>query len=286
MSEKINNHFFICALSLMSTTVHAALSCTAPSSTGFSMTYAATGVVPNIMQGTVSFNCTRTAAGDATSILLTANDGTHAQGVKNRALKTSTIFYEVYKDSNCSALWTSNVVPNFWTLNLLNIIGAQPVSVSYWGCIKVANQVVSAGNYTDTVTMQVLDATPHRDPLSAISTFPVSVTTPASLAITSAPGNLSFVYSAFGPTVNASTTFTTNGTLNLPYTMTLDTNSGVASGLKYELQIDEQTPPVKAVGSGADQVHTIQGSMPAGQAGTCSTGSCASSQVRILTITY
>ena len=232
----------------------------------------------------MSFNCTRTAAGDATSILLTANDGIHPQGTQNRAQKTNRILYEAYKDSNCSAIWTSKVVANFWTLNLLSIIGAQPVSVNYWGCIKLANQVVGAGNYTDTVTMQVLAATPLRTPLSGTSTFPVSITTPASLAITTAPGNLAFVYAALGPTVNVSTTFTTNGTLNLPYTMTLDANNGVVAGLTYDLQIDAQTPPVKAVGSGAAQVHTIQGNMPAGQAGTCTTGSCTASQLSLIHI--
>lgn len=278
--------FSIFALMLMSTMVHAALSCTAPISAGFSTAYEATGVVPNIRQGTVSFNCTRTAAGDATSILLTANDGAHSIGVQNRADQSARILYEVYKDSNCSALWTSEVEANFWTLNLLNIIGAQPISVSYWGCITLANQVVGAGIYTDTVTMQVLEANPKQKKLSDKSRFPVSITTPASLLITSPPGNLNFNYTAFGPAVNVSTTFTTLGTLDLPYTMTLDANSGVVSGLQYDLQINAQTLPVNAVGSGAAQVHTIQGNMPAGQAGTCNTGSCTSSQVRTLTITY
>jgi hypothetical protein len=276
----------IFAYLILAHSANATLSCTAPVSTGFSMVYAATGVVPNIKQGTVSFNCTRTAAGDATSVLLTANNGAHPQGTQNRAQNGSRILYEAYKDSNCSAVWTSLVVSNFWTLNLLNVLGAQSVSVSYWGCITLANQVVSAGTYTDTVTMRVLQNTPQRQVLSPNSTFPVSITTPASLAITSPPGNLPFAYTAFGSSVNASTNFTTNGTLNLAYTMTLDANSGVVSGLKYDLQIDSQTPPVMAVGSGGAQIHTIQGNMPAGQAGTCLTGSCNASQVRTLTITY
>src|SRR5512133_1647311 len=63
----------------------ATLSCTAPVSTGFSTAYAAAGFVPNVSQGTVSFNCTRSAATDATSILLTANNGAHAAGTQNQA---------------------------------------------------------------------------------------------------------------------------------------------------------------------------------------------------------
>ena len=264
----------------------ATLSCTAPVSTGFSTAYAAVGAVPNVSQGTVSFNCTRSAAGDATSILLTANNGAHASGVQNRAQNGSRILYEAYKDSACAALWTSLVTSDFWLLSLVNILGSQSVSVSYWGCITVAGQVVAARTYTDAVTMQVLDTTPQRRALSAKSTFPVSITSPATLAITAAPGNVAFVYTAFGPAVNASTSFVTTGSLNLPYTMALDADSGVASGLNYTLTIDSQPSPVSARGSGAAQTHTINGTMPAGQAGTCSTGECSSSQVRTLTITY
>jgi hypothetical protein len=118
------------------------------------------------------------------------------------------------------------------------------------------------------------------------ATFPVSITSPATFKITAPPGDVAFIYTAFGPVVNASTTFGTTGTLNLPYTMTLDANSGVVSGLNYSLNIDSQAPPVSTRGTGAAQTHTINGSMPAGQAGTCTVGSCAASRVHTLTITY
>lgn len=265
----------------------ATITCTAPSSSGFSTAYAATGVVPNVSQGTVNFNCTRSVASDATSILLKANNGIHAKGVQNRTQTGSRrIQYEAYKDSACSAVWTSLVVSDFWVLNLLNILGAQPVTVSYWGCITAAGQVVSAGATTDTVTMQVLANTALRPALSVTSTFPVSITTPATLAITTAPGNVVFNYTAFGSSVNASTTFITLGTLNLPYSMSLDAYSGVVSGLNYSLTLDSQTLPVLARGTGAAQTHMINGTMPEGQAGTCTTGSCVSSKVHTLTITY
>ena len=265
----------------------ATITCSAPTSTGFSTAYAATGVVPNISQGTVSFNCTRSVASDATSVLLTANNGIHATGVQNRTQTGARrIFYEAYKDSACGAVWTSLVVSDFWVLNLLNILGGQPVSVSYWGCITVAGQVVSAGVTTDTVTMQVLANTALRPALSVTSTFPVSITTPATLAITTSPGNVAFNYTAFGPVVTASTTFVTLGTMNLPYTMTLDAFSGVISGLNFTLTLDSQSSSVSARGTGAAQTHIINGTMPAGQAGTCNTGSCVSSQVHTLTISY
>jgi hypothetical protein len=264
----------------------AALSCTAPQSTGFSTAYAAAGVVPNVSQGTVTFNCTRTAAGDATSILLTADNGVNSTGVQNRAKSGNRrIFYEAYKDSACSVLWTSKVAADFWSVALLNVLGAQSVSVSFWGCITLAGQVLSAGTYIDSVITTIRENTGGMRIIKN-GTFPVSITSLATLAITAAPGDVAFTYTAFGPAVNASTTFVTTGSLNLPYTMALDADSGVASGLNYSLTIDSQASPVSARGSGAAQTHTINGSMPAGQAGTCTTGSCSSSQVRTLTITY
>jgi hypothetical protein len=160
------------------------------------------------------------------------------------------------------------------------------VSVNYWGCITTAGQVVSASTTTDTVTMQVLANTALRPALSVTSTFPVSITTPATLAITTSPGNVAFNYTAFGSVVTASTTFVTLGTLNLPYSMTLDAFSGVISGLNFTLTLDSQASPVSARGTGASQTHTINGTMPAGQAWTCTTSSCVSSQVHTLTISY
>jgi spore coat protein U-like protein len=265
----------------------ATLSCTAPVSTGFSTAYTAAGVVPNVSQGTVSFYCTRSEATDPTSILLTADNGVKAKGSQNRAVNTkSSILYEAYKDSACSSVWTSTFPADYWSVNLLEVLGAQAVSVSYWACITLAGQAVSAGTYTDTVIMTLRGDTKKMQLLGSSSGFPVSITSPATFEITAAPGDVAFSYTAFGPVVNASTTFVTTGTLDLPYTMTLDTDNGVASGLNYSLNIDSLASPASSWGTGAAQTHTINGSMPAGQAGTCTTGSCASSQVHTLTITY
>jgi hypothetical protein len=279
-------HLVLWILLGLSHGAQAALSCTAPMSTGFSTAYLAAGAVPNVSQGVVVFNCTRSVATDATSILLSADNGTNATGVRNRARNNnSRILYEAYKDSVCSALWTSTVSSDYWLVNLLNVLGAQPVSVSFWGCITQAGQVLSAGSFIDSVIMNVRENTTARRILSNGS-FPVSITSAATFRIGSAPGDLAFNYTAFGPVVTASTTFQTTGTLNLPYTMALDTDSGVVSGLNYSLKIDAQVSPVSARGTGAVQTHTISGGMPAGQAGTCTMGACIALQVHTLTITY
>jgi spore coat protein U-like protein len=287
MNHKIIQLLATVAMLCSSYWVQAALTCSGPASTGFLTAYAPAGVVPNVNQGIVSFNCTRTIATDATSVLLNANNGANATGVQNsvRLKGANRISYEAYKDSACGALWTSAVLADYMSVPLLNVLGTQSISASFWGCITIANQLVAAGYYTDTVTMRIRNIT-NTAWLSSNGTFTVGVTNPATFSISTPPGNIVFTYTAFGSAVNASTTFKTTGTLNLPYTMSLDAYSGVANGLNYTLGIDSQAPPVSSRGSGAAQTHTINGNMSAGQAGACSTGSCTSSQVHTLFISY
>jgi len=91
-----------------------------------------------------------------------------------------------------------------------------------------------------------------------------------------------FNYVAFGATVNASTSFGVTCTNSLPYTMALDATSGTVLGLSYTLALAASS----GTGTGTLQTYAINGSIAAGQPGTCAAGSCAASQPRTLTITY
>jgi hypothetical protein len=63
--------------------------------------------------------------------------------------------------------------------------------------------------------------------------------------------------------------------------MALDATTGTLLGLNYSLALG-----VRSTGTGSPQLHTIIGSMAAGQAGTCAAGTCSASQPHTLTITY
>ena len=285
------------ALSCAASWAQATLTCTNPVSSGFSTAInTLTSAVPNVTQGLISFTCTRTAAGDPTSLLLRANNGVNATGQSNRARRvafTNYILYEGYQDSACATMWTRNNNATAIPFTLLSITGtAQPVNLSFWGCITtLAGQAITAGTYTDTVTMRVRSVTPAAwYTANNVATFPVSITIQATCSIPS-PGNIAFTYAAFGPAVDASSTFNINCSDSLPYTMSLDAYSGVIAGLHYDLNINTAPPragslPVNSRGTGAVQTHTIYGNMLAGQAGTCTTGTCPGSQSRTLTITY
>ena len=278
---------FMCFLSHLA---HAAITCTTPSSTGFSTAYATGGIFPNVTQATVSFTCTRGTAADATTIFVRANNGTHRQGQQNRAQLNGAnrINYEFYKEASCSTIWSNG---NFDTIpiTLSPVLTPQPITVNYWGCI-LTEPSVAAGTFTDSVRIRVRAVDSGgggANNLSPNGNAAVSIVNQATCNITSV-GNVAFgTYQSFRATpLIANTNIVMNCTTDLPYTMTLNANGGVISGLNYALTINAITPPVTTVGAGVGQSHTLTGTMPANQAGTCATGTCPGSQVHTLTITY
>ncbi|HSI37586.1 MAG TPA: spore coat protein U domain-containing protein [Methylotenera sp.] len=264
----------------------AAIDCTV-TSLGFATAYAPTGVVPNTTQGTMNLSCFRQLATDPTTLnySIAVDNGIHSTSTQNRAqLNTSNrINYETYSDSGCSTLWASGTANRITGSMSLGGFAATNVTVSYWGCITTANQNVAAGSYTDTVTMTVRNTTLGTS-LQNTSTFPVTITNPATCAITSI-GSVAFgTYAAFRATALTAPTsnIVLNCTSGLPYSLALDTTSGVVIGLNYSLALSVTS----SRGTGPGQTHTITGTMPANQAGTCATGSCSGSDPHTLTITY
>ena len=70
------------------------------------------------------------------------------------------------------------------------------------------------------------------------------------------------------------------------------TGAGVVAGLNYTLLATRAltaagtAAAANTIGTAATWTYTISGSMPAEQAGTCTTGNCAGTQTRTLTVTY
>lgn len=263
--------------------VSAAITCNI-SSPGFSDAYVPSNPGTSITQSSFTVTCQRNAGGDPTTVNYTvaANNGIHNAGAQNRGQLGATanrINYETYADSTCTTLWASGGA-NRIAGTIVGLAGFIPQSqvVSYWGCIPAGQLGLPAGTYTDTVTMTLR----YGGASNPTATFPVSIFTPSTCTISTAPGAVAFTYIAFGAVQNASTTFSANCTNLLPYTMALDATVGVVAGLQYTLALSA----AGATGTGLAQPYTINGSMPAGQAGTCGGTSCVASQIRTLTITY
>ena len=262
-----------------------AISCTITSS-GWALNYTPSNPVPQSVQTSFTLTCSRTAAGDATTLnyFVAVDNGQHFTGTANHAQQqtgTSQIAYENYKNSGCTSLWKSsggNRISGSMTLT-----GFLPTTVttSYWGCITTTQTGLPADTYTDTVAMTVTNSSGGAT--IGTGSFNVSIYQPAVCNITQAPGNVAFTYSAFQASVAAaSTTFGVTCTNGMPYSMALDATSGVVAGLQYAVALSASS----ASGSGSQQNYTVNGTMPANQAGTCGAGSCSGTSVRTLTITY
>jgi hypothetical protein len=113
--------------------------------------------------------------------------------------------------------------------------------------------------------------------------FNVTVNLTSSCSLTSAPTDVAFTYTSFGPAAVATpSSFTVKCTNLRPYTMALDAAAGTVIGLAYTLAL----PTAASTGTGVDQTFSITGNMVAGQSGNCAGASCAGTDVRTLTITY
>jgi spore coat protein U-like protein len=262
---------------------YAAYSCSL-SVTPISVSYDPTVATENITTGTVTVSCTR-AASDANTFAYTAtaDNGLQANGSINRAqLGANRYSYELYRTPpyvNGNRWQLQNANRFSGTLSFGTSLSA---STTHAFDLRVpgSQTVVPAGTYIDTVT-----STLRNSAGTTVSTtaFNVSIITTNSCQITTAPGNINFAYTSFQPSnLTASTSFATRCTSGLPYTMTLDATGGTLLGLSYNLALSAGN----ATGTGIVQSFSINGSIAAGQAGTCATATCTGSQARVLTITY
>ncbi|MFZ3322101.1 MAG: spore coat protein U domain-containing protein [Usitatibacter sp.] len=270
-------------LAAASIAAQGAITCTF-SSTGWSTAYVPSTAATNITQASITVTCQRNVAADGTTVNFTiaSNNGLQATGQQNRAQLNAAnrINYDDYQDGACGTAWGTGGAQRI-TGSITGLVGFTPkaTTVSFWGCVPGSQTGLAAGTYTDTVTMTLR----YGGASNPTATFPVTIVQPASCTISTAPGTVAFTYSAFQAAVsNASTTFGVTCTNLLPYTMALDATTAVISGLQYTLGLSS----AGATGTGVAQPYTINGTMPANQAGTCGTSSCAATQPRTITISY
>jgi spore coat protein U-like protein len=263
---------------LSSALAHAAITCSV-TSPGFAAAYSSTTPTTNVTQTYFTVTCTRGAAGDPGSVnySVKVDNGLNPQGQRNRAaFGASRIQYDFYKDAGCTTTWKGNST----IAGTVTFAGTGTVSVqsAYWGCIPASQAGLAAGVYTDSVTMTMTYGSAQSD----VSAAGVTITTPPTCSISTAPGTVAFNYVSFGATANASTTFGVTCSLALPYTMALDATSGTIIGITYTLALSAAS----STGTGSEQTFSIDGNIAAGQSGTCGGASCSGTQVRAITISY
>lgn len=264
---------------------NAAYSCSV-SVTSISVAYTPTVPTENVTTGSYTVSCTRLVTDAATlTYNLRADNGLQPTGVLNRVqlgATTNRYSYELYRQAPYvnSNRWQAGTATQF--LGTINFgAGLSGSAIGTFDLRLAGSQpVVLGGTYSDTVTVTL------RQNLAGIlstTAFGVIVVTPNTCQINTAPGNISFMYTTFQASpATASTTFDTQCTTGLPYTLALDATSGTILGLNYTLSLSANN----ATGNGSNQTFSIDGSIANGQAGNCTIANCSGSQTRTLTISY
>jgi spore coat protein U-like protein len=268
-----------CVLSLCAVDAHAIVTCSI-TSPGFTAGYNPSAPGNNITQTFFTVTCSRDSAADPVTVnyATTVNNGANPQGQNNRAaLGGNFLRYDVFRDAACGTKWKgTTTISGSVTMPTLN--QQYSTSSTFWGCIGPL-QAPPAGTYTDTVVMALVYNTPVQ---TATGSFAVTIVTPSACSITTSPGTITMNYTSFGAVANGATTYGVTCTTALPYSMALDATAGTILGLNYTLSLGTAA----SSGTGAEQIFNINGSIAAGQSGSCPTAACSGSQLRSVTVTY
>lgn len=276
----------LCAQAMMvANPADAAIMCTA-SVTSISIVYDPNAGAQNITTGSYTVTCTRLTTDPNTfAWRLGVNNGLQPAGGLNRveAFGNRRYTYDTWRlapYNNANKWGNTNATRFTGTLNFGASLTAS--TTGPFDIVMAAGQAVQpAGTYTDTVTAQLRDSA---NQVIHTSTFGVTVLTTNTCQISVPPGDVNFTYTSFQlAAAVASTTYGVRCTTDLPYTMALDATSGTLLGLSYSLAI---APSSSGTGTGATQTYTINGTIPAGQAGTCASAVCNGSQTRTLTLSW
>lgn len=260
----------------------AAYSCSV-TATFLTISYDPTVATENITAGSYTISCTRSLADPATlNYTLAANNGLQPNGSTNRvALSGNYYQYELYRliPFTVGNQWKAATSSRFsGTINFGSSLTGSD-SKSFDLRLAGSQPVVPAGTYTDTVTTTLYNG----PTVLNTSTFNVRVITSNSCQIATSPGNINLTYTSFQTAVaTASTAFRVRCTTALPYSLSLDAPGGTLLGLNYTIVL----PVASGTGTGATQTYIINGSISAGQAGTCAIAACSGNQTRMLTVTY
>jgi spore coat protein U-like protein len=247
---------------------------------------------PNPTDGawTVTINCSRGPTDPTTSAYtLRADDGFNpGAGSTNQAVNgtgaANQMAYDLFRTAPGIGVWGyANNTDFSGTINFGTALTASVTHVFYSRIAPGLNK--NAKIFTDTVTMRLRYDNGPNNNTDVFPTFPVSINNQSVCLLSTPPGNIVFNYTSFQPApAMASAGYAVRCTIGETYTMALDATGGNLLGLNYSLALSN---PTGQTGTGFPQNFTINGTIAAGQSGTCGTGVCTSApQQRTLTVSY
>jgi spore coat protein U-like protein len=279
------------ALGVFAPRAHAVIACNA------SVTDVSTSFDPAVgasLTGSWTVNCTR-AGGDPNTqdFSLGANAGLYSTGgfPPNRRVKHTGLnnYYNYVLRRPDNQVWWNFLFGIGRIQGTVNFGGLLFGSASGTFSVQAAAQPAGpAGTYIDTVTWTLYNSPTGFAAMDNGQFNVVFITNP--VCTLSPVPNLIFNYTSFqGAPALASANFTITCSNWLPYTMALD-NAGPITDNAVNLSYSLSLSAPGGTGTGFAQSYSVDGTMAAGQSGTCAgaicTNAAATNKTRTLTITY
>lgn len=273
-------------------TAHATVTCSGAVTLN-PATYSATSATT--MTGSVDVSCTRSSLAEAINLLGNGYDVLSGIGSVSYNLgadggnvgTTIAVFgsnqldYDLLRSPGFSSDWSiSSVMTGSVTFGLFAL--TSNISTTNFQMQVPAGRWTSApGAYTELVTVFINHGTQTEQ-----TAFTTTVQVNAACMFPVAPSDVNFgAYNslASGVATTASSGFQVLCSQGVPISLVFDPASSSVLGLTYSLSL---SPVSGVVSLGSNTAFTINGSMAAGQAGTCNTAVCVGSQPRSITLSY
>jgi spore coat protein U-like protein len=235
--------------------------------------------------GSVSITCIRSNPAtdpNTLSVSLRSDGGANPGTTRARLGATGNYLnYDLFRPPTFSTVWRNTGANSIaLTVNFATGQVSSTASASFVSRVPAAaaNWLLPPGLYTETVNVSaVYGAT------TLITTMLVAIDVQSICIFSTVPADINFTYTAFMTTAQVgSSNFAMQCTSTAPYTLTLDSPSGVVAGLNYSLSLSATS----ANGTGAAQARSVTATMPANQTGTCNAASCTAQQGHTITVSY
>lgn len=167
----------------------------------------------------------------------------------------------------------------------LNFGVALTASATWGYCIRLPAQgLPAAGTYTDAVGVFAQYPDSNAGATTAPALLNYTVWVGDHCVFGTYPGTMAFSYTSFSASgVTATQAFVLRCSQGTPWAVSVDPPASTLLGLNYSIA----ARPAAGTGLGnAGQTITLEGTIPAGQAGTCALGACAATKPHTVIISY
>ncbi len=282
----------VCMIAGLVHSAHAAVICSGSVNLN-PVTYSATSAT--IATGSVDVSCTRSSpaevvnlAGNGYNVLAGIGSVSYNLGADGGNVGTTIavsginqLDYDLLRSPGFSSDWsTGSVMAGSVTFGLFDLT-SNTSTTNFQMQVPTGRWTSPPGTYTELVTVFINHGTQTEQ-----TTFTTTVQVNAACMFPVAPSDVNFgAYNslASGVATTASSGFQVLCSQGVPISLVFDPASSSVLGLTYSLSLN---PASGVVSLGSNTAFTINGSMAAGQAGTCNTAVCVGSQPRSITLSY